>query len=161
MEKIDDTLSYIPLTEIPQIVTEEEIITLEILKEHDMRVRNYILASMSNDLQGQLEHFMSAASMIQHLKNLFGKHSQTTRYEILKKLFQDWMLEGLDIGDYVISMINMIFQLDVLEFPINTQLQTDIVLQSLPDSFSSFIIYFYMNKIECSLPELLNILIIA
>ena len=32
----------------------------------------------------------------------------------------------------------------------------DLILQSLPDSFSQFIINFNMNKIDVSLPELLN-----
>ena len=32
MEKINDTLSYIPLTDIPLTATEEEIIIKEILK---------------------------------------------------------------------------------------------------------------------------------
>lgn len=64
MGTIDDTLSYIPLTDIPLIVTEEEIIIREILKEHDMKARNSILTLMSNDLQRQLGHFMNVASMI-------------------------------------------------------------------------------------------------
>ena len=87
IEKINDTLSYIPPIEISLTMTEKEIITWEILKEQDMRARNYVLASMSNDLQRQLEHFMSAASMIQHLKDLFSEHSRTARYKISKKLF--------------------------------------------------------------------------
>ena len=71
------------------------------------------------------------------------------------------MLEGSNVGDHVINMINMIGQFDALEFPINTQLRIDLILQLLLDSFSSFIIYFYVNKIECSFLELLNKLIIA
>ena len=51
MKKIDETLFYIPPANIPLTTTEKEIITWEILKEHGMRARNYILASMSNDLQ--------------------------------------------------------------------------------------------------------------
>ena len=87
IERIDDTLSYILLTEIPQSTIEEEIITWEILKEHDMRARNYILASMSNDFQHQFEYFMSVASIIQHLNDLFSEHNKIARHEISKKLF--------------------------------------------------------------------------
>ena len=50
VEKIDDILSYIPPIKIPLTVSEEEIIIREILKEHDMRARNYIPAWMSKDL---------------------------------------------------------------------------------------------------------------
>ena len=50
IEKRDGTLFYIPPTEIPLTAMEEEIITWEILKNHEMRAHNYILALMSNDL---------------------------------------------------------------------------------------------------------------
>jgi len=49
MERIDDVLPYAPPTDIPQGVTEEVSIILEILKEHDMKTRNYIIVLMSND----------------------------------------------------------------------------------------------------------------
>lgn len=63
MERIDDNLSFAPPTEIPQTMTKEEMITWDIMKENDMRARNYTLALMSNDLQHYLEHFMSVASI--------------------------------------------------------------------------------------------------
>ena len=75
---------------------------------------------------------------------------------ISKKLFRAQMVEGSDV-----SMINGISLLDALEFSMNPQLLVDLILQSLPESFVSFITYFYMNKIKCFLLELLNMLIIA
>ena len=94
MEKIDNTLSYIPSTDIPLTFIEEKIINLKILKEYNMRAHNYILALMSNDLQHHLKHFISVASMIQHLKDLFGENSRTARYEISKKQFRAWIVKG-------------------------------------------------------------------
>ena len=38
------------------------------------------------------------------------------------------------------------------------ELSQDLILQSLPDSFSQFIINYHMNKLNINLPELLNIL---
>ena len=38
------------------------------------------------------------------------------------------------------------------------ELSQDLILQSLPDSFSQFVINYYMNKLKISLPELLNML---
>jgi len=52
MENIDDVLYYTPLMEIPEGMTKEERVTWENLREPELRARNYILTSMSNDLQG-------------------------------------------------------------------------------------------------------------
>ena len=38
------------------------------------------------------------------------------------------------------------------------ELSQDLILQSLPDSFSQFVINYHMNKLNTSLPELLNML---
>ncbi|KAL2504717.1 CCHC-type domain-containing protein [Abeliophyllum distichum] len=38
------------------------------------------------------------------------------------------------------------------------ELSIDLVLQSLPDSFSQFIMNFNMNKIQCTMSKLLNML---
>ncbi|XP_052197420.1 uncharacterized protein LOC127804588 [Diospyros lotus] len=44
---------------------------------------------------------------------------------------------------------------------LNPHLQIDLILQSLPDSYENFISNFYMNKIECTPAELMNMLITA
>ena len=43
----------------------------------------------------------------------------------------------------------------------DAELQINLVLQSLPDSFALFILNFNMSKLECPLPELLNMLTTA
>ena len=43
----------------------------------------------------------------------------------------------------------------------NAQLQTDLILQSLPELFGQTITNFHMNKIECTLAKLLNMLLTA
>ena len=43
----------------------------------------------------------------------------------------------------------------------NAQLQIDLILQSLPESFGQTIANFHMNKIECTPVELLNLLVMA
>ncbi|KAL4290160.1 hypothetical protein GQ457_14G019690 [Hibiscus cannabinus] len=45
-----------------------------------------------------------------------------------------------------------------LGFALNDELAIDVVLQSLPDSFSQFILNFNMNEIEKTLPQLLGML---
>ena len=41
------------------------------------------------------------------------------------------------------------------------ELSQDLILQSLSDSFSQFVINYHLNKLNISLPELLNMLKIA
>ena len=48
-----------------------------------------------------------------------------------------------------------------LDFTMNAQLQIDLILQSLPELFRQTIANFHMNKIECTLVELLNMLMMA
>ena len=43
----------------------------------------------------------------------------------------------------------------------DSELSHDLILQSLSDSFSQFVINYHMNKLNTSLPKLLNILKIA
>ena len=68
------------------------------------------------------------------------------------------MSEGASVQTHVLKMIEWIERLAVLEFKMDKDLSIDLILQSLPDSFSQFIINFHMNKIDVSLAELLNML---
>ena len=68
------------------------------------------------------------------------------------------MTEGTPVQNHVLKMIEQIEKLTGLGMVLEDNLCVDIVLQSLPDSFSQFIMNFNMNKLEVTLPELLNIL---
>ncbi|XP_015381952.2 uncharacterized protein LOC107175103 [Citrus sinensis] len=67
------------------------------------------------------------------------------------------MTEG-SVNEHVLKMIDYIEQLEALNFSMDGELAIDLILQSLPDSFSQFIMNFNMNKMECSLAELLKML---
>ncbi|XP_052209197.1 uncharacterized protein LOC127812714 [Diospyros lotus] len=103
---------------------------------------------MTSELQRQHEHITDDHSMIINLQELYGEHNQTVRYGISKQLFKAKMVEGTDVGDHVLNVINLIGQLEVLDFYMNAKPQIDLILQSLPESFASFILNFNMNKLE-------------
>ena len=65
------------------------------------------------------------------------------------------------MGDHVLTMINMMTQLDPLDFHMDVDFQIDLILQLLPESFFGFILNFSMNKIQSTFPKLLNMLRIA
>ena len=118
-------------------------------------------ASMSTELHRQHEKYTSANEILLHLQELFDEHSRTARYEISKRIFCDTMKEGEDVGVHVNSMIRAIEELESLDFKLDSLLQLDMILQSLPESFGQTIANFHMNNIKYTLAELLNILVIA
>ncbi len=79
-------------------------------------------------------------------RHIYGEHNRHARYGILKQLFIMRMIEGQNVGDYVHKMIWLIEQLEDLDFNMDFQLQMDLILQSLPESFGNFITNFHMTK---------------
>ena len=153
-----DTPQPAPLVEE---ATEQEIDAYNKWHADDMQARCYMLASMTNELQKQHENMKTASEVLLHLKELYGEQSRSARYEISKQLFQAKMPEGSDVGTHVQRMIRLIEQLENLEFYMDFNLHLDLILQSLPESFSQFIVNFHMNKIECTLANLHNMLVTA
>ena len=104
---------------------------------------------------------LDAYTMINHLQELYGEQSRMARYEISKALFRAKMIGWGNIGEYVLKMISLIEKLKDLEVELNVDLQIDLILQFLLNSFGGFISNFYMNKIDCTPKELLNMLNMA
>ena len=92
---------------------------------------------------------------------MFGEYSRTARYEISKRLFHAKIKEGEEVGAHVNSIIRAMEELKSLDFTMVFHLQVDLILQSLFESFGQTIANFHMNKIECTLVELLNMLVTA
>ncbi|KAK8558952.1 hypothetical protein V6N12_042241 [Hibiscus sabdariffa] len=68
------------------------------------------------------------------------------------------MNEGSPVGAHVIKMMGYIQTLEKLRFPLKDELATDVILQSLPDTFKPFVLNFNMNEINKTLPQLLGML---
>ncbi|KAK8555198.1 hypothetical protein V6N12_009351 [Hibiscus sabdariffa] len=116
-----------------------------------------MLATMDFELQKQHEN-MVAYEMIQNLKEIYEGQARQERYETSKALFQCKMIEGSPVGAHVIKMMGYIQTLEKLGFSLKDELETDLILQSLPDSFKPFILNFNMNEINKTLPQLLGML---
>ena len=116
-----------------------------------------MLATMSPELQKQHEDFL-AYEMLQNLREIYEGQAHQERYETSKALFQCKMTEGTPVGAHVIKMMGYIQTLEKLGFPLKDELATDLILQSLPDSFKPFIMNFNMNEIQKTLPQLLGML---
>ncbi|XP_017621005.2 uncharacterized protein LOC108465196 [Gossypium arboreum] len=94
-----------------------------------------MLATMNPELQKQHED-MVAYDMIEHLKELYKGQARQERFDISKALFQCKLAEGSPVGPHVFKMIGYIESLSKLRFPLGQELATDVILQSLPDSYS-------------------------
>ena len=138
-EKIAYVLDKSPPKTLPEGSTEEERITWEEMKDHDLKARCYMLAFMFADLQKQHEKMEHAADIMLHLQELYGEQSRAARYDISKNLFRAKMQEGSSVHEHVLKMIGYIEQLEQLGFCMDSELSIDLVLQSLPESFSQFV----------------------
>ena len=74
--------------------------------------------------------------MLLHLMELFCEKSRTQRYEISKGLLRAQMAESSYVQAHVLKMIEWIERLAVLEVELLVEMSTDLILQSLLDSFS-------------------------
>ncbi|XP_027166385.1 uncharacterized protein LOC113766388 [Coffea eugenioides] len=68
------------------------------------------------------------------------------------------MTEGTSVTAHVLKMIDYTEKLGQLEFVMNHELNVDLILQSLPDAYLYVVLTYHMNKVETTLPELLNML---
>ncbi|WJZ98697.1 hypothetical protein VitviT2T_017207 [Vitis vinifera] len=126
--------------------------------EECLSAKCIMLASMSPELQRQHED-MEPPAIIEHLKKMYGGQSRTARYQLSKALFRSSLAVNAQVGPHVLKMIDLIEQLEKLGCTLGKELSQDLILQSLPDSFSQFIVNFNMNKMSCDLHEMLNLLI--
>ncbi|XP_018622726.1 uncharacterized protein [Nicotiana tomentosiformis] len=66
------------------------------------------------------------------------------------------MAEGSSVRDYVLKIMSLLNELEVLGAMIDKESQVEMVLQTLPDSFQQFRLNYNMNKMDLSLAKLLN-----
>ena len=78
---------------LPNSPTSEQKIAFEKWMDEDNRIKCYVLASMSNELQNQHEHMSTVRATITHLQELYGEQSHTARFEVSKKFFNLKMRE--------------------------------------------------------------------
>ena len=68
------------------------------------------------------------------------------------------MAEGASVSPHVLKMKGYIDHLERLGFPISQELATDMILNSLPESYDQFVINYNMNNMEKSISELYGML---
>ena len=121
----------------------------------------YILTSISNVLQHQMQDVKLASNIMLSLKEMFGEQVCSVRQETMRQIYNSKMAEGTSVREQCLRMISNLNTLEVLGADINGESQVDIILQSLPESFKEFRLNYNMNKKVYTLSELMNELVAA
>ncbi|XP_070014525.1 uncharacterized protein [Nicotiana sylvestris] len=156
-EKLIDVIDK-PAKEVPYEDDDDATKIYQKYLEECLTTKCIILASMNSELQRKHQD-MDPTAIIEHLKKMFGTQSMTARYQLSKALFGSKLTGNSPIGPYVNHMIDLIEELEKLGCKLGKELSQDLILQSLSESFSQFVINFNMNKMDCDLHEMLNMLI--
>ena len=121
----------------------------------------YILASISNVLQHQMQDVELASDIMLSLKEMFGEQSRFARQETMRQIYNTKMTEGTLVREHFLRVISHLNTLEVLGVDIDEESQADMILQSLPESFKEFKLNYNMNKKIYTLSELMNELVAA
>ena len=126
--------------------------------DDNLDVSCIMLATMSPELQKAHVDLTSGYEIAQRLKELYEIQGRQERFDTSKALFSSKMTKKGKVGPHVINMIGYVERLEKMGYPLGKQLATDLILQSLPDKFSHFVMNYYMNEIDKPLGSLLNML---
>src|SRR6516165_4135674 len=155
-EKLLHTLENSPPKEPPRT----ETVAWETWKTHhddDITARCIMLAGMNLKFRRQNKVY-DACQIMARLKDLHESSLRVERFEVSKKLFRSRMQEGESVEIHVSDMVNCIDRLASLDLVMDSELSIDLILQSLPDSWSSFIMNYNMLNKERTLGELCKML---
>ena len=147
-----------PIPDVPKSDASAEVITERVKHIQDeLDVQNLMVGIMVPDLQ---RRFMEtrAYDMCEMLKKMFQEQARVERYKVTKSLLSHKMAEGSSISSHMLRMTSDVEQLEKLNCPLSKELATDIILNSLPSSYSGFIMNFHMHGMDKSLQELQGML---
>jgi len=81
----------------------------------------YVLASVSNVLQHQLQDLDHASGMITILKEMLGEQNHIAKSGTMRSLLNTKMAKGTPIKEHCLSMIAMLNSLEVLGAEIDSE----------------------------------------
>ena len=139
--------------------TPEEQQVFEAWKDDDLRVKSYILSSLTPGLKKQYYDMSDAYSMMTRLRQSFENQEQVVVHKVAMELFHARLDEGQSVSPHVLQMIDLIDQLRQHNLILNDILGRSVVLGSLPTSYRQFVMYFNMNMTICTYQELHRMLL--
>nr|XP_017225116.1 PREDICTED: uncharacterized protein LOC108201333 [Daucus carota subsp. sativus] len=116
-----------------------------------------MLATMSADLQRQLMH-MDAYTINEHLQSMFASQTRQERFNTSQSLFNCKQGASELVGPHVLKMIGYLEYLETLGFPISPETGIDLIMNSLNNKFTQFVVNYNMNEFDKKPTELLHML---
>ena len=116
-----------------------------------------MLATMSAELQRQHVH-MDAYTINEHLQSMFASQTRQERFNTSKSLFNCKQGASEPVGPHVLKMIGYIEYLETLGFPIGPETGIDLIMNSLNNKFTQFVVNYNMNEFDKTPTELLHML---
>ncbi|KAL0386259.1 UNVERIFIED_CONTAM: hypothetical protein Sradi_3020200 [Sesamum radiatum] len=118
-----------------------------------------MLASMTNEIQKQYDRFEDVPSIMLCMKDVYAVPNRHIRYAATKTFFGTKMTEGSSVQSHGVTMLSFMEKLEDLKVGLNNDTYIDMILQSLPPSYTPFIVNYNMNGLEKSIHELINMLV--
>ncbi|KAL2252608.1 UNVERIFIED_CONTAM: hypothetical protein Sindi_0055500, partial [Sesamum indicum] len=81
------------------------------------------------------------------------------KYASRKAFFGTKMTEGSSVQEHGINMLFLVEKLEDLQVGLDNDTYIDVILQSLPPSYGSFVVNYNMNRLEKTMHELINMLV--
>ncbi|KAL8122773.1 hypothetical protein AgCh_010953 [Apium graveolens] len=116
-----------------------------------------MLATMSAELQRQHVH-MDAYTINEHLQSMFASQTRQERFNTSKSLFNCKQGASEPVGPHVLKMIGYIEYLETLGFPIGPETGIYLIMNSLNNKFTQFVVNYNMNEFDKTPTELLHML---
>jgi hypothetical protein len=151
-----------PCPEFPTLeASQEDKKRYDLWQKSNEMAKCYILASVSNVIQHQMQNLSLALDIMVSLEEMFDEQIRAAWSSTVRALFNAKMAEGTPVRGHCLKMISMLNILEVLDAGIDVESQVDMILQSLPESFNEFRLNVSMGKRDYTLFELMNELIIV
>ena len=116
-----------------------------------------MLAAMNDEFSLKFEE-AQPEDILQRLKESFGTPDDAERYRISSTIYNMHMHERASITDHVMNMIELFKRLGKLGCPLHQQLGKDVILNSLPLSYLSFLDHWRLNRLAINYHEMLGLL---
>ncbi|KAL0420676.1 UNVERIFIED_CONTAM: hypothetical protein Slati_3090500 [Sesamum latifolium] len=139
--------------------THEERLTFKKWHEDNRKVCSIVLGSMTNDIQKQYDRHDDVQSIMLRMSQIYAVSDRHIRYAATKVFFGTKMIEGSSVQEHGVKMLSLLEKLKELKADLAKETYIDVILQSLPPSFDSFIVNYNMNGLEKDLHELINMLV--
>ncbi|KAL0434408.1 UNVERIFIED_CONTAM: hypothetical protein Slati_2775100 [Sesamum latifolium] len=120
-------------TALPEGSSPKERVTFEKWLEDNRKVRNIILASMTNDIQKQYDRLDDVPSIMLRMKEVYVVPDRHIRYAAKKAYLGTKMEKGSSVQSHGVKMLSLVEKLEDLKARLNNDPYIDVILHSIRD----------------------------